>query len=135
MLLALDYGTKNIGIAISDESKTFAWPYTTITNSSLDEVLDSIVKILKEERIQTIILGLPLNSEGNPTQMSQHIEEFAQKLAERTDIKVEFWNEMLTTKKAISDFRAQNAKLKDKDKQAAQIILQEYLDHHYAKSN
>lgn len=135
VILALDYGTKNIGTAICDKSHTFAWAKETISNTSFDDVVEALKKMISEENIEKIIIGLPLGNENKPTQMSHEIEAFVENVKDQIRVPIVFWNEMLTTKQAISTFKQSRAKLKDKDTEAARIILQEYLDHTYGNTN
>lgn len=129
-ILALDYGTKNIGVAISNPEKTIAWAHGSIKNTHETEVINILKKIILKKEIQEIVIGLPLDQAGNHTQMSEQVEAFVEEVQPQLSIPFEFWNETLTTKQALQNFKVHRGKLSNKDSESARIILQEYLDHH-----
>jgi putative Holliday junction resolvase len=121
--LAIDFGTKNVGLAVSDESEIFSFQHSTIQNDK--NLLENLLEIIQRESIQSIVLGLPLGNENKPTQMSNKVLEFKAELEKFTGLTVQTWNEVMTSKQA-----AQNLSNKDKiDQVSAQIILQEFLEH------
>ncbi|BCX13758.1 MAG: putative pre-16S rRNA nuclease [Candidatus Dojkabacteria bacterium] len=133
-ILALDYGTKRIGVAISDETKTFAWAKTTILNKNFESVLSQLQEIINQENIELLIIGTPKGIELKPSKIVKEIEEFVEKLKVHISIPILLWDETLTTRMAIETFQKNGAKLRDKDSEAARIILQEYLDFYAEKS-
>lgn len=120
-VLGIDYGEKRIGLAISDESQTFARELTIL---SPKEFWQSINKIIKDQEIAKIVLGWPLNMSGEETKKTEETKKFKEKLEKLTEIKVEITDERLTSQ------MAQNISggTKNLDSLAAQILLQNYLD-------
>ncbi len=119
--LGIDYGTKRIGLAISDESQTFARELSIL---SPKEFWDKILAIIEEHQITQIVLGWPLNMSGEMTKKTKEVENFKQKLEKMVEIKVVIIDERLS-----STF-AQNisGSKKNLDSFAAQILLQNYLN-------
>ncbi len=126
MIIALDYGTKRVGVAISEDTESIALAVDAIVYTSYEELIEEIGKLIKKYSPNTILLGLPLGHEEKPTQMSNQIKDFALDLEERYRVSTKFWNEVMTSKmagKIVKDNRKGNL-----DSQSARIILQEYLD-------
>lgn len=117
----IDYGSKRIGLAISDESQTLAREYGIY---SPKEFWQNIEQLIKQEGIERIVLGLPLNMSGENTDKTQEVQAFYDQLQQRLSIPVEFMDERL------SSVMAGNLPggSKNIDSLAAQIILQNYLD-------
>lgn len=117
----IDYGTKRIGLAISDESQTLAREYGIY---SPKEFWQNIEQLIRQEGIERIVLGLPLNMSGENTDKTQEVQAFYDQLQQRLSIPVEFMDERL------SSVMAGNLPggSKNIDSLAAQIILQNYLD-------
>lgn len=120
--LGIDYGEKNIGIAISDEEGMMAFPRITIQNKPL--VLADIARICKEEKIQTIVLGIPVSFSGIESEQARTIKTFGMELIEHVSIPVVYENEVLSSK--MADMLG-SSKAK-RDQNAAAIILQTWLD-------
>ena len=120
-LLGIDYGSKNIGLALSGEDSKIAFPYRVIYNKS--GVLVEITAIIKKEKISKIILGLPIPFSGKENLQTEKVKIFAKKLEQKIKLPVEFQNEILTTKSAKTGSTKETI-----DSSAAAIILQSYLD-------
>ena len=120
--LGIDYGEKNIGIAISDEEGMMAFPRTTIRNTT--SVLDDIVRMCEEEKIETIVLGVPVSFSGLESEQARITVAFGTDLAGRVGISVVHENEVLSSKMAdmLGSTKAK------RDQNAAAIILQTWLD-------
>lgn len=120
-ILGIDYGEKRIGLAISDESQTFARELLIL---SPKEFWLKLPDIIKENEVIKLVLGWPLNMSGEMTQKTKEVENFKFELENKTKLTVEIIDERLT-----SAF-AQNitGSKKDLDSLAAQILLQNYLD-------
>ena len=120
-VLGIDYGEKRIGLAISDESQTFARELDIL---SPKEFWQSINQIIKDQEITKIVLGWPLNMSGEETKKTEETKKFKEKLEKLTEIKVEITDERLTSQ------MAQNISggTKNLDSLAAQILLQNFLD-------
>jgi len=131
-ILALDVGTKRIGLALSDELLITAQGQATIVRRSLDEDLDKIKRIIKENNVEEAVVGLPLNMNGSYSAKTKEVVEFMDNLAKAVDVPVKTWDERLTTvqaERALLEADMSRAKRKKViDKLAAQIILQSYLD-------
>lgn len=126
MIIALDYGTKRVGLAVAEDTQRIAVASTPIHYKEEAILLKEIDNIIKKYTPQIIVLGLPLGNEDKPTQMSLKVREFAQKLKETFGLEIVFWNEVMTSR-AASQF-AKNDKSGKLDSESARIILQEYLD-------
>lgn len=120
-ILGIDYGSKRVGIAISDESHTLAREYNIL---SPKEFWETIEQLCKDEEIGKIVIGLPLNMSGGQTDTTRNVQEFADKLEEKLGIAVEYMDERLSS---VMAGNLPGGK-KNVDSLAAQIILQNYLD-------
>jgi putative pre-16S rRNA nuclease len=131
-ILALDHGTKRIGVAVSDETKTIAQPLEYIPAEPFAEFLARLKKILAEKEIDLIILGLPRNMDGSYGPAAQKVETFAAALKAAVMIPIKLWDERLTSSQAnkiLIHAKVRRDKRKEKvDKMAAAILLQSYLD-------
>lgn len=133
-LLGIDYGSKRVGIAISDDGGTLAFPYKILTNNM--ELMDSIHNICGEENISAIVLGESHDLSGKPNKIMGSIEELKHNLETDLDLPVYLQKEFMTTVEARGrEGKEQNnarKTLKDKsiqaDASAAALILQRYLD-------
>lgn len=129
--LGIDHGNSRIGVAISDELGSFAHPYRTLQAGV--NVTGEIQAIVKQERIDGIVVGLPKNMDGTLGASAESAKTFGQKLGQLVpEVKIIFWDERLTTREAQRALHAagKNAKQSKKiiDQVAAQILLQSYLD-------
>ena len=128
-VLGIDYGTKRIGIAISDPLGIVATGQPTL---DADNALEKIKKLIQEERISKIVLGYPKKMDGTLGPAAQAVEAFKQKLSEIIEIPITLWDERLTTAEAtkrLIEADVSRAKRKQLvDKTAATLILQGYLD-------
>ena len=119
-ILGIDYGSKWIGLAISDDNRRLAFAYETLEN---DKKLSFILnEIVKKEEIYKIVIGLPLNKQMKPTPQTTETENWAEKLARQINVPLEFYNEIFTTKEA------EKSGAKNQHAVAAAILLQSYLD-------
>lgn len=121
--LGIDYGSKRIGIAVSDAEGRMAFPRKVI-KGGISELRKELRELIREEPVAKVIVGLPLGLDGKETEETREVKNFAEKLRQKLDIPLEFENEMLTTK------MAQTAGVKKElvDASSAAIILQSYLD-------
>jgi putative Holliday junction resolvase len=125
--LSIDYGTKRVGLALSDESNTLAFSITPLSNNREEELIRKIKDIVKKYTIQKIVVGLPLGLENKETQMSQQIRSFTKNLQASIHIEVILLNETLTSEMAKINLRSLK-KRKSIDSESARILLQEFLD-------
>ena len=133
-VLAIDYGTKRIGLAIADEKLKIPLPLKPIIEKNQQQVLEKIANLCREKNVFQIVIGLPLSFEFEETSMCQEIKAFGEKLKQITGIKIIYENEVLTTEAAkkmrqtTSQLKSRKDKLKNHfDSQAASLILESYL--------
>ena len=140
-IMGLDYGSKTVGVAISDELLLTAQGREIIRRkeeNKLRRTLARIEELIVEYGVTKIVLGLPLNMDQTPSERSQLCLEFKDRIERRTGIPVIMWDERLTTVEA--DEIMDEAGIKGRDRKeyvdmiAAQIILQDYLDNSDDKS-
>jgi putative Holliday junction resolvase len=130
-ILAIDYGRKKIGLAVSDETNTIAEKLPILKVKNQKEAVEGIEMILQNVgAVSKIVVGLPLGLEMKPTQMSHEVKDFVEKLKKRIsqEISVVFTNEVLTSQYAEKG-RSKKFKKEKSDSEAARIMLQEYLNH------
>ena len=134
-ILSIDYGLKRIGLAISDESRSFAFPCGVIENKNFQFVLLNIKKIIDEKNINLVIVGMPYNMNKENTTKSEVmvlVEKFVNKLQESINIPVETIDERLSSFSAEEKLKelGLSAKKSKKfiDTEAARLILEEYLN-------
>ena len=134
-VMGLDYGTKTVGVAVSDELFLTAQSLETITRKSankLRQTLARIEQLVKEHKVGIIVLGYPKNMNNTLGDRAKDTESFKEDLERRTGLKVILWDERLTTMEAErilieGSVRRENRKSVI-DQMAASIILQSYLD-------
>jgi len=132
-LLGVDPGKKRIGIAISDENKIVAIPYTTIIKNNFSELLIQINKIIIENDIKGIVIGNPINLDGSESQSSQSAKDLAINLSKNITIPITLWDERLSSRGAFNlsnDLNVNTSKKISKlDENSAAFILQGVLDY------
>ena len=137
-LIGIDPGGKRIGIALSDENKIVATPYTTIIKENYRDLVDQIKKIVKEYDIDGIVIGNPSNMDGTEGPSSQSAKDLAKNLSKDITENITLWDERLSSQGAfnLSNDLAINSskKVKKLDENSAQFILQGILDY-YNKKN
>ncbi len=131
-ILALDHGTKRIGVAVSDETKTIAQPLEYIPAESFADFLARLKKLLVEKEIDLVLVGLPRNMDGSYGPAAQKVETFMAILKTAITVPIKTWDERLTSAQAnriLLQGGVRRDKRKEKvDKMAAAILLQSYLD-------
>lgn len=131
-ILALDHGTKRIGVALSDELGWTARPLETYERRTLDLDIAHIVDLVKTHEVGTVLLGLPLRLNGEEGLAVQAVHQFLERLAEALPVPVVTWDERLTTKDAESLLISADVGWKKRkglvDQIAAAILLQSYLE-------
>ncbi len=120
--LAIDYGTKRVGLATSDDGGTMAFPLRVLLNSR--SLAAHIAKICRDEHIDTIVMGESLNFQNKHNTIMGAITSFAATLKEETGLPFVFMNEVLSSQEAMR-IQGDNA---ENDASAATIVLQSYLD-------
>lgn len=127
-MLGIDYGTKNVGAAIGGPETGLALPYTTLQNDK--NFFARLLKICADEKIEKIIIGIPMPVRGKAGEQIERAKKFAKAVGEKTGLPVVMVDEKFTTREVesyFSDFKKEMKKI-EKDAAAAAIILQSYLD-------
>jgi putative Holliday junction resolvase len=131
-ILAIDHGTKRIGLAISDETATIAQPLTFISAEPVATLPSRIGEIATQRQVQEIVVGLPRNMNGTVGPAEEKAREFVAALRQVLTVPVKTWDERLTSVQAnryLIEAGARREKRKEKvDQTAAAILLQSYLD-------
>jgi len=128
--LAIDYGDRRVGLAISDFDKQIAFPRDFLENNR--NLVSQIKKFCHEEQIVKVIIGLPIEMDGTMGERAVKTYEFGDKLKKSiAPMPVDYFDERLTTKEATKKLHQQGLKERDqkgqKDMVSAQIILEAYL--------
>jgi putative Holliday junction resolvase len=131
-VLALDHGTKRIGIAISDELGVIAQPLEFIMAEPFNAFLSRLKEIIKEKQVELLLVGMPRNMDGSYGPAALKVETFVAVLKETLAIPLKTWDERLTSTQAnrfLIQANVRREKRREKvDKTAAAILLQSYLD-------
>ena len=137
-LIGIDPGGKRIGIALSDENKIVATPYTTIIKENYRDLVDQIKKIVKEYDIEGIVIGNPINMDGTEGPSSQSAKDLAKNLSKDITENITLWDERLSSQGAFNlsnDLAINSSKKVNKlDENSAQFILQGVLDYYHKKN-
>ena len=132
-LIGIDPGGKRIGIAISDENKIVATPFSTIIKSKYSVFIKDLKKIVEDNQIKGIVIGNPINMDGTPSQSSQSAKDLAINLSKDITENIILWDERLSSQGAfnlLGDLRSNTSKkVKKLDENSAQFILQGFLDY------
>ena len=127
-ILALDYGTKRIGVAVSDEGQKIAFPKPFIETKKKGELLKMII----DEAVEKVLVGLPKSLAGKETKSAQAAREFADWLKQDSGLEVELVDERFTTREAGQKLRETGLKSKQAktkiDSMSAYILLESYLN-------
>ena len=131
-ILALDHGTKRIGVAVSDELKMIATPLEFIPAEPFAYVVARLKELIREKDVELILLGMPRNMDGSYGPAALKVQEFAAVLKDKIAIPIQLWDERLTSAQAqrfLIEGKVRRDERKQKvDKTAAAILLQSYLD-------
>lgn len=119
-LLAIDYGAKRIGLAITDQKQNMIFPYLTLANDQF--VLDKLSKICQKENVAKIIVGMPIGLNSQRTGQTKETENFIELLKKEIKLEIIEEDERLTSK------MADKLSAKNRDETAAMIVLQTYLE-------
>lgn len=131
-IMGLDIGDKTIGVAVSDLMGLTAQGVTTIKRVGKKKDIEALKVIIKERDVKRIVSGLPKNMNGTLGPQGEKVIKFCELLEEETGIKIEFWDERLSTVAAERTLIEGNVRRENRksviDMVAASIILQGYLD-------
>lgn len=131
-ILALDHGTRRIGVALSDEMQIIASPLEYIPTEPFDKALERLQQIIREKEVELILIGMPRNMDGSYGPAAEKVKEFIAAVQLHISTPFKTWDERLTSAQANRvllqgnvrrDQRKQNV-----DKMAAAILLQSFLD-------
>ena len=129
--LAIDYGHKRAGIAVSDAGGSMAFARTTLESAPPEVFFRKLLDLIVEETAESLVLGLPLNLDGEETAASARVRAFAAQLHRHTDLPIFLINEALTSFAAEAELREAGLSAKKRaallDQQAAVHILQTFL--------
>jgi putative Holliday junction resolvase len=131
-VLALDFGKRRIGLAISDRMGWTAQGLPTLTRTRIREDLDRLAALAAEREVALFLFGLPLHMSGDESRQAAHVREFAGRLHARTGLPVEFLDERLTSVEAERVLRSSGIGIEKRakavDKLAAVLLLENYLE-------
>jgi len=131
-ILALDPGSKRVGVAVSDELKMIATPLEFILAEPFDALLARLKEIIREKEVELILIGMPRNMDGSYGPAALKSQEFVAVLKTKFPVPIKTWDERLTTAMAQRFLIEGGVRRKDRkekvDKTAAAILLQSYLD-------
>ena len=131
-VLAIDHGSKRMGIALSDETATIAQPLEFIPAEPFNDFLARLKQLIVEKQVDQILVGMPRNMDGSYGPAALKVQEFVAVLKETIAVPIKTWDERLTSAQA-NRMLIQADVRRDKRKQrvdaaAAAILLQSYLD-------
>ncbi|MCD6337257.1 MAG: Holliday junction resolvase RuvX [Candidatus Neomarinimicrobiota bacterium] len=131
-ILAIDYGMRRIGLAVSDPLQIIATPLDTLRISNYDDGIKQLLAVYEEYKPATIIMGYPLGTSGDKTDQTRLVDKVINSLRSSIDVHIISWDERYTSLQAKSILLQQGRKVRDDkgmvDQLAARIMLQEYLD-------
>lgn len=131
-IIGLDLGTKTIGVALSDLSRTVATPNITIKRTKFKNDAQQLIELIEEHEVAALVLGYPVNLDGTEGPRAQSTRSFARNFSQVRDIPMVLWDERLSTVAAERTLLEADASRKRRseviDKMAASFILQGALD-------
>ena len=130
-ILGVDYGDTRIGLAISDNTKSIAFPYQTVQNKNTKYVIEFFEKLIIKKKIDYFVIGLPIGLNGKDTNQTKKVRLFAESL-KVLNVSIFFQDERLTSvtaKKSLIEENIKTGYMKEKiDERAASIFLQQFID-------
>lgn len=131
--LGLDVGNKRVGVAGCDGTGLISTGLTTIVRTSYQADIEQLKKIIVDREVSVLVVGLPYSMNGELGFQAKQVQKFAKRISQALQLPVEFVDERLTSVEAQEQLKAQKRfSTRDKaaiDRQAAAIILQQWLDH------
>jgi putative Holliday junction resolvase len=131
-LLGLDVGTKTIGLALSDVTRSIATPYETIKRTKFTADAKLVQEVVEKNQVAALVLGLPINLDGSEGRRAQSTRAFARNLSAHVEVPMIFWDERLSTAAVERHLLEADASRKRRaevvDRMAAAYILQGALD-------
>ncbi len=129
-IAGIDYGTVRIGLALSDPSQRIASPWKTVLNKG-KETITEILSLLREQTVEAIVVGMPLQMNGQPGKAAEAVSAFIACLQEATDLPIQTIDERLTTvqvEKTMKEALSRKKRSRIIDSACAALILQSHLD-------
>ena len=130
-ILALDHGTKRIGVAVSDEMKMIAMPLEWILAKPFADFLVRLKAILREKEVELVLVGMPRNMDGSYGPAALKVQDFVAALKNAITIPIATWDERLTSAEANRVLRDSEMSIKRRgevvDRLAAVLILQSWM--------
>lgn len=131
-ILALDHGTKRIGVAVSDELQMFASPLGSVPAEPVAACLAQLRQMVQAQAVERILVGLPRNMDGSYGPAAEKVRAFVAALKDAVSVPIQTWDERLSSVQAQRLLRDAGHKAKQQkgkvDASAAAILLQSYLD-------
>jgi putative holliday junction resolvase len=132
-LLAVDWGDVRIGLALSDESQVIATPLETLVRRAGKRLpMPRFLELVAQHSPVGVVVGLPLTAEGDEGESAAGAREVAGAIARRTGLPVDFWDERMSTARALAAIREQGGSTRGRreevDALAAAVVLQHYLE-------
>ena len=131
-ILAFDFGTKRIGVAVGERATRIAHPLATISKDDSDARFAAIKALVDDWKPSRLVVGLPLHADGSPHGTTARAQRFARQLEGRFGIPVTLFDERFTTQAAATALSEGRVRVRERkavrDRVAAQLILQAYLD-------
>jgi putative holliday junction resolvase len=134
-ILGIDYGTRRIGLALSDPTGTVAQPFPTLLRRpGKRPPVQALLELVQQQKIAEIVIGLPLDLSGEETEWTAEVRDFGAKLAQRCGVSVSYLDERMTSVQAEKAVRSLGLKRSEREQKsrvdaaAAILILQTYLD-------
>ncbi len=130
-IMAIDYGQKRVGIAMSDPLGIISQPLLTLGVKSQKELIKRLKFIIEVNNVRLVLVGNPLSHSGKSTRISEEIDRFVKDLKRSITVEVKLWDERFTSRYALQVLKERGIKQKDKiDQIAASLMLEEYLRYH-----
>jgi len=130
-IMAIDFGTKKIGLAFTDPTLSFVSRTLTLRVKSEKEAAQKAVEFVSSEDVHKIILGYPLNDDGTKSEMTHRVEDFRKRLEQLVDIEIEYSDERYTSEEAEKYLHQMGKSIKGNknriDAISAALILNDYL--------
>ena len=123
--LGLDWGKAKVGVALADDETRMAFAHSIVRNDA--RLFDVLKKIVTEHEVETVVVGVP-SSYAHAEKVGDDARAFGEKVAHEFGVKIEFFQEMFTTKMAQSNLSQSGKSRNLDDQEAARLILQEWLD-------
>ena len=131
-VMALDLGSKRIGVAISDPTRTIAQSYGVVKRKSREADFARYLQIMTEQQVTLLLVGLPTTAEGEDSETAVWIRDYIAEFSQQCAVPIQFWDESFTTVQAEESLRQRGTRGKKARQQvdavAAAFILQTFLD-------